>query len=65
VIRPFLEAHVVALFPRSGVHSQTMALMGFSTGTRAAMLSECSRIVMSSGEYMKYALTTLRTGLQQ
>jgi hypothetical protein len=62
VIRPFLEAHVVALVPHSGVHSQTMALMGFSTKTRAVMLSECSRIVISSGEYMKYALIHTANG---
>jgi hypothetical protein len=40
LIRPFLEAHVVALVPRPGVQSQTMALMGFSAGTRATMSSE-------------------------
>jgi hypothetical protein len=62
VICPFLEAHVVALVPRSGVHSQTMALMGFSTGTRAGMSSGSSRIVMSSGEYMKDALMRTANG---
>jgi hypothetical protein len=38
-----------------------MALMGFSTGTRAGMSSGSSRIVMSSGEYMKDALIPNRT----
>jgi hypothetical protein len=37
LICPFLEAHVVALVPRSGVQSQTMGLMGFSAGTRTTM----------------------------
>ncbi|KAJ8583597.1 hypothetical protein M405DRAFT_502566 [Rhizopogon salebrosus TDB-379] len=32
LIRPFLEAHVVALVPRPGVQSQTMDLMGFQLG---------------------------------
>jgi hypothetical protein len=48
VIRPFLEAHAVALVPRSDVQSQTVALMGFSAGTRAMMSGESSEIVMSS-----------------
>jgi hypothetical protein len=39
-----------------------MALMGFSTGTRAGMSSGSSRIVMSSGEYMKDALIHIANG---
>jgi hypothetical protein len=50
LIRPFLEARVGALVPRSGDQSQTMALMGFSAGTHATMSNECSGYVMLSSE---------------
>jgi hypothetical protein len=50
LIRPFLEARVGALVPRSGDQSQTMVLMGFSAGTHTTMSNECSRNVMLSSE---------------
>ncbi|KAJ8582355.1 hypothetical protein M405DRAFT_830794 [Rhizopogon salebrosus TDB-379] len=50
VICAFWQNNMVALVPHSGVRSKTMGLMGFSTGTGATMSSECSRIVMWSGE---------------
>jgi hypothetical protein len=39
-----------------------MALMRFSTGTRAGMSSGSSRIVMSSGKYMKDTLIHTANG---